>query len=313
MSATAEQTRLIPRHRVAAFFLLVMAIGGGIVVVVLQAGLPPALALTSGLSASIAGIMLTALEEGRAGLKRMLKRLLIWRVGIGYWIFALFFPVPAVYVGFQANPLFGSRALAVSDLVPGLDIIPIFILFFFIAGLGQELGWSGYLLPRLQARHSALTSSAIRALLAGIWHLPLLLYASLDPASLAGFPYPDWIAQDGLFVTLAVMILVLLLPWAILFAWIFNSTGGSLLLVAVLHASEVWLAYLLVNAGLDPGNLNNYWGYAAVLVATAVAIVIATGPQTLSRNRARIAYPQSQHDHDTVQKSNSGAQPGGMR
>ena len=94
-------------------------------------------------------------------------------------------------------------------------------------------------------------------------------------------------------LTLAVN-LVLLLAWAILFTWIFNSTGGSLLLVAVLHASEVWLAYLLVSAGLDPGNLNNYWGYAAFLAATAIAVVITTGPQNLSRNRSRIAYPFSQ-------------------
>jgi membrane protease YdiL (CAAX protease family) len=295
MTTSTPQTRLIARHPVAAFFVLVMATGGGIVLVVLQAGLPPAVALASGFSASIAGIILTAMEEGPAGLNLMLKRLLIWRVGVGTWIFALFFPVPVVYAGSQANPLFGSGALAPGDLVPGLDIILMFILFFFIGGLGQELGWSGYLLPRLQARHSALTSSAIRALIAGVWHLPLLLYAGLDPAALAGFPYPGWIAQKGLLLTLAAN-LVLLLAWAILFTWIFNSTGGSLLLVTVLHASEVWLAYLLANAGLDPGNLNNYWGYAAFLVATAMVVVIITGPQNLSRKRSRIVYPAAQHD-----------------
>jgi membrane protease YdiL (CAAX protease family) len=302
MTATTPRTRLTARHPVAAFFLLSMAVGGGIVFVVLQAGLPPAVALASGLSASIAGVILTAIEEGRAGLKLMLKRLFVWRVGIGYWIFALFFLVPAVYAGSQANPLFGTSALALGDFIPGLEIILMLILFFFIAGLGQELGWSGYLLPRLQARHTALTSSAIRALIASIWHLPLLFYASLDPAALAGFPYPGWIAQKGLLLTLTVN-LVLLLAWAILFTWIFNSTGGSLLLVAVLHASEVWLAYLMVNAGLDPGDLNNYWGYAAVLAATAIAIVIATGPQNLSRSHSRIVHPPSQHNLDDVHSS----------
>jgi CAAX protease family protein len=247
---------------VAAFFLLAMALGGGIVFVVLQAGLPPAVALASGLPASIAGIIMTAVEDGLVGLKRMLKRLLIWRVGIGYWLFALFFLIPAVYAGSQANRLFGSSPLTYSNLIPGLDLVPMLILFFFVAGLGQELGWTGYLLPQLQA--------------------------SLDPASLAGFPYPDWIAQKGLLVTLSVMILMLLLPWSILYTWIFNSTRGSLLLVSVLHASEVWLAYLLVNAGLDPGNLNNYWGYGAFLVLTAAAVVIGTGPQTMSRQGTKV-------------------------
>jgi hypothetical protein len=173
---------------------------------------------------------------------------------------------PLSFFGSQANHLFHSRGLAPGDLVPGIDILPFFILFFFVAGLGQELGWTGY----------------------------LLLYASLNSASLAGFPYPGWIALKGLLVTLVAMILALLLPWAILLTWVFNSTGGSLLLVAVLHASEVWLAYFLVRARLDPANLDNYWGYAAVLVLTATVVVMATGPRNRSRHGGRITHSTGQ-------------------
>jgi hypothetical protein len=65
----------------------------------------------------------------------------------------------------------------------------------------------------------------------------------------------------------------------------------------------VWLAYLLANAGLDPGNLDNDWGYAACLVAAAIAVVVTTGPQNLSRSGARIACPLLQDDDDAAHQA----------
>ena len=70
-------------------------------------------------------------------------------VGSGYWLFPLFFLIPAVYAGSRANQFFGSSVLTFRDLEPGLDIILTLILFFF-AGLGQELCWTGFLLPHLR-------------------------------------------------------------------------------------------------------------------------------------------------------------------
>jgi membrane protease YdiL (CAAX protease family) len=176
---------------------------------------------------------------------------------------------------------------------PALELLLLFITFFLVAGLGQELGWTGFLIPRLQARFSALSSCLVRAVLVALWHLPLLYYASLQHPALADFQYAGWIAQKGFLVAFGTLTLIFLLPWSIFFSWLFNNTRGSLLLVAVLHGSEIWVAYWMLSSGIDPGNLDNYWGYGALLVLVAALIVIRTGPQNLSRNSLRIVHRPS--------------------
>jgi membrane protease YdiL (CAAX protease family) len=285
--------RSLVRYSVAAFFILAMVLGGGTVYLVVQGVLPTGAALASALSASVAGIIMTAVENGRAGLKLMLSRLLIWRVGIGYWLFAFLFLIPAVLLGSLLNPIFNGDPLSFNNLKPAFDILPMFISFFIVAGLGQELGWTGFLTPRLQARYSALTSCVIRAVLGGLWHLPLFLYSRLQHPALADFPYSGWIAQKGFLVAIGTMILMFLLPWSIFYSWIFNNTRGSLLLVAVLHGSEIWVAYWMLSAGINPSNLNNYWGYGAVMVVIAIIIVITTGSKNLSRKCKRIVHKPS--------------------
>jgi membrane protease YdiL (CAAX protease family) len=278
----------ISRYPLAWFYILAWLLGAGTVVLVVQEVLPSGLALASALSASIAGIIMTAVEDGRAGLKQMLSRLLIWRVGIGYWIFAILFLVPAILLGSVVNPLFNGDPISFSDMEPTFLILPMFIGFFIVAGLGQELGWTGFLMPRLQARFGALTSSVIRAIFVGVWHLPLFLFSRLQPATLADFPYGAWIAQKGFLVAIVTTTLMFSLPWSIFFTWIFNNTRGSLLLVAILHTSEIWVAYCMMSAGINPNNLDNYWGYGMVLILTALIIVGINGPQNLSRKHKRI-------------------------
>jgi membrane protease YdiL (CAAX protease family) len=283
----------VRRYPIATFYILAMALGAGTVFLVAQGLLPAGLALGAALSASIAGIVMTAGEDGRAGLTLMFRRLLIWRVGFGYWLFAFLFVFAAVLLGSLANPLFNGDTASFSRMNLGLEILPMFIGFFIVAGLGQELGWTGFLTTRLQARHSAFTSCVVRAFLGGIWHLPLFLYSTLQLPALSDFPYSGWIAQEGFWAAVLTLILMFLLPWSVFFTWIFNNTGGSLLLVAVLHGSEVWVAYWMLSTGLRPDNLHNYWGYGVVMVLAAFIIFISTGSQNLSRKGKRIAHVPS--------------------
>jgi len=284
------QASFVQRYSIVLFCILAFVLGAGMVYIVLWGGLPPELALASVLSASIAGLIMTAVEDGRAGLKLMLSRLLIWRVGIGYWFFAILFLVPAILLGSLVNPRFYGDPLSFKDLQPAFEILPMFTTFFIVAGLGQELGWTGYLLPRLQARYSALTACLIRAIIVAIWHLPIFIFSMLYPAALSGFQYAGWIAQKGFLVAILTAVLLFMLPWSIFFSWIFNNTRGSLLLVCILHGSEIWVAYWMMSTGINPSNLDNYWGYGAILVLLATIIVIVTGPQNLSRKHARIVH-----------------------
>jgi membrane protease YdiL (CAAX protease family) len=282
------------RYPVAAFFLLAVTLGSSTVYLVATGLLPSGLTVGAALSASLSGMIMSALLEGRAGLKRLLRRLLVWRVGIGYWVFAALFLAPAVLLGALANPLFHGDPLIFKNMQPPFAIVPMFLLFLIVAGLGQELGWTGFLLPRLQSRYHALTACLIRTLLVGVWHLPLLLYSRLDPAAFASIPYGSWISQLGFPAALAVMLLMFMLPWSILFTWLFNDTGGSLLLVVILHGSEIWLPYWMLGAGINPDNINNYWGYGALLVMAAILIVLVNGPENLSHRYPRVVHQQKE-------------------
>jgi membrane protease YdiL (CAAX protease family) len=292
-TGTAARPNFVRKYPIVLFFILAMVLGASTISLVVRGVLPSGLALASVLSASIAGVIMTLVEDGKDGLRLMLRRLLIWRVGIGYWLFAFLSLVPVLLLGFLINSLFIGDLLSFASLKPTFDIVPMYIGFFIVSGLGQELGWTGFLTPRLQASYSTLASCVIRAILVGIWHLPLLLYSRLQHPALADFPYSGWIAQYGFLVSMGTIILLFLLPWSIFYTWIFNNTQGSLLLVSVLHGSEIWVAYLMLGTGKDPSNLDNYWGYGAVMVLIATMIVITNGAQNLSREHVRIGHQLS--------------------
>ncbi len=69
---------------------------------------------------------------------------------------------------------------------------------------------------------------------------------------------------------------------------------GSLLLVAALHGSEIWLVYLMTGMGISPYNFDNYWGYGMVMVIVAFLVVVIAGPLNLSRKHPRIVYQKMQ-------------------
>jgi membrane protease YdiL (CAAX protease family) len=280
---------LLKKYPIESFFVITFLLGTSIIFLVFKGIIPSQLALTSALSASIAGIIMTGILQGKSGIKALLNRALIWRVGLGYWLFAGFYIIPAIIIGSLFNPIFIGNPVSFHNLKLSSNILPLFILFLIVAGFGQELGWSGFLLPRLQRRFGAFISSLIRAGLVLIWHMPLLIFLNMQPDAIPDFPYGEWIVQKGFLITFLALV-IFSLPWSILYTWIFNNTRGSLLLVSLLHGSEIWLAYLTTRLGINPKNLDNYWGYGMVLILTALIILLVTGSENLSRKYPRFYY-----------------------
>jgi len=283
-------SNFVKKYAIASYYILALLLGTGITYLIVLRILPAGLVLLAAVSASLAGIIVTGIADGRAGLKLLFGRLLIWRVGIGYWLFAILYLPIAVLIGLLLNPLFGGETADFSNIQPLYTIIPMLILFVITAGLGEELGWTGFLTPRLQARYSALVSSIIRGVLWGFWHIPLFIFSGLDHPSLADFPYSGWVSQKGLLVAMGAFILINQIPWSIFYTWIFNNTRGSLLLVVILHGSEVWVAYWWLSTGVNSSNFDNYWAYGVVMLLTAVVITLIFGTKNLSRRNERIKY-----------------------
>jgi len=257
-----------------------MIIGGGMIAPMV-AGLVPSdsmFLLIAAYSASLAGVILTAIVSGKAGLREMFARLLIWRAGMGWWVFALFAFALMYLGGLVLAALFSGSTLNLNLTQPVYMFIPLFIVKFFLdAGLGEELGWRGFLLPRLQARHNALISSIIIGIVWGLWHLPLFMLEGMSPTYEMGQAF-------GVVPALLGYTALIVVPYAILFTWVYNNSKGSLLLAFVFHASQAWFELFR-----DPDNLfGPYFGFTAILIVTAIVVVLISGAQNLSRKNERI-------------------------
>ncbi len=281
-------TGAIKRYPVTAFYILALLIGASITYLVVRRVLAAGLIILAASSASLSGIIVTAITDGKPGLAKLFGRLLIWRTGIQWWILVVFFLGPAILLGLYLNPLLGGESIDLSNTLPLYQVVPMFLIFILTAGLGEELGWRGFLLPRLQSRYSSLVASIAIGVLWGLWHFPLFIYSGLDHPSLADFPYSGWVSQYGFPGSMAAFILFNQIPWSILYTWVFNNTKGSLLLIVVFHGSEVWVAYWQLSAGVNPGDLNNYLGYGVVMIVTVLIVVLVNGAKNLSRKHEKV-------------------------
>ena len=208
-----------------------------------------------------AAVLMTWLTVGRGAVGRLLRRYLRWRVHWTWYLALLLMPAAAVLGVFLNAALTGSPAdfsKVVADQLrpPGFSRLA-FILPFFLTDLianGEEIGWRGYVLPRLQAKHSALVAALIAGLIWGLWHIPKLL------------THWDW----GYFA----LFMLDTIAKAVFLAWMYNGTGGSLLLVAMAHAAWNTAGIFLPTAStVSAANLGAL--AMQVLVEIVLVIVIA--------------------------------------
>jgi uncharacterized protein len=191
---------------------------------------PGFLTILSGYGPALAAIIVVSLAYGRQGLRELFGRLLMWRVGIQWYLIALFMPAFVILLAISINkwtggasPDFSASGFSFGPAeTPLLQKLVILFLVFTLGfdGLGEEIGWRGFALPQLLERHSALISSLILGVLWAIWHFP---YALTKGTSLAEVPL-YWFFIN-------------LLALSVIYTWIFNNTNGSLLPVLLFHAA----------------------------------------------------------------------------
>ncbi|HKB36024.1 MAG TPA: CPBP family intramembrane glutamic endopeptidase, partial [Gemmataceae bacterium] len=209
----------------------------------------------------LVGILLTALFSGKSGLGELFRRLGRVRVPvIWYAVVLLLLPVlQLVAVGIPALLGLTTIGFAFSGFV---------VLSSVGSGVGEELGWRGFALPRLQASRPAFGASLLLGVLWGLWHLPLQIARGL-PLTAAG------LAQFAAF-------LLLIAGWSVLFAWVYDNSKGSLFLMILLHAvADIAALSVPVGSWLD-GVL-----YLILLWVTVTLVVVLAGPAGLSRSSGR--------------------------
>ncbi len=177
---------------------------------------------------TLSAVILIGLSEGRGGIKSFLKKVLHWRVGLGWYLVVLFGVAAIAYLAIGIGMLFGIPApeLTLPASLPRealIGFLPIFFLInIFVGGpLAEDIGWRGYILPKLRERMSALKASLIIGVIWAIWHLPY-------------FIFPGWNAAVGDIPFLWFALLTT--SWSVLFAWVYVNTE-SILMPVLFHAA----------------------------------------------------------------------------
>jgi len=217
-------------------------------------------------SVGLTGIALTAVTGGRGGLRALRWR--FHRPVERRWLAVLLIPPAAILA------VLGGLSLAVSPrFTPQFSVFGIAA--GAVAGFCEEIGWTGFAYPRMQARFGWLPGALLLGVLWGLWHLPVV--DSLGAASPHGRYWPEFFAA---FVAMLVALRVLI-------AWTYVHTG-SLRMAQLLHASSTSFLVILSAPRVTPAQEALwYFLYAAVLWAVVIAVV------ALQRRLRRPASPRT--------------------
>jgi uncharacterized protein len=229
---------------------------------------PGGLALWSMLPGTLA---VAAATGGGPAVRDLARRAVRWRFSAGWYALAVGVPwllalaATGVLLALGGSVQFGSvlaGGAAVSYFLIG---IPLFT-------LTEELAWRGFALPRLQSLLPALPASLVLGVVWALWHIPTFF---LPSEGVSAVPY----AGFAIFV----------LAQSVLTTWLFNRTGGSVLLVGLFHAaSDAVYSY----TGAIGGDVRLFWILSALGCAAAVGVVLREGPATLAgRSRAAVPAP----------------------
>ena len=132
-----------------------------------------------------------------------------------------------------------------------------------VTGFFEEIGWTGYVLPKIQLKHTALATAIMIGLLHGIWHLMAGYIGSVQ--NLGTYFIPNFIT----------MWIVGMMAMRVLQVWIYNNTNGSVLLIQLMHASSSGFLMVFTPTNNSPPNETFWFVFYAVVLWVVVAIVIA--------------------------------------
>lgn len=250
-----------------AFFLLAYALSWcAFIPLALQAqgiisGVPAWLHLVGAFGPLVSAWVVTGATRGRAGVTELRQRVTRWRIGWPWFLIALLSPVVVFLLATLVSGVAtGNWATlkqfgAIAEL-PGVSGFAGWLIWIVTFGLGEETGWRGFALPRMQNRFSARKAALVVGLWWAAWHIPVFFYNY----------------EFSLFGVVA--FLMGILSGSALLTWLYNSTGGSVLATILWHGS-----YNATVAGA--GGVISAVVTAAVILAV-ILIANHYGPETLS-------------------------------
>jgi len=176
--------------------------------------------LLGGWGPTIAAILIIALTAGKPAVKAFLVRGLQWRVGLRWYLVVLFLPALTGSSAILIHMLLGGDApeFLISDY--GLMLIPLLLIGLLTGPISEEFGWRGFAQPLLQIKYNPAVASLIIGVIWGLWHTPLFYTPGTSQVEMNLL----WFTINGIAL-------------AFLFTWVYNHTGGSILMAILFHAA----------------------------------------------------------------------------
>lgn len=265
---------VIKHHSLFIYFFLAFTISWGLIGILAGPGnipinpeksreLLPLLYVSMLFGPSVAGLLMIGLSEGKNGFRRLKSHLIKWRVTIWWYVFAIFAtPLLAILILSVLSFLNPDFQIGLPDSGNTASLLLNGIIAGIMVGIFEELGWTGFVIPRLTLRYNIFTSGLIVGLLWGLWHFILF-----------------W-EKDSFFGVLPLLLLLgrlfaWLPPFRIIMVWIYHSTG-SLLLTILTHVSLVVTTTVIVPMSLTGKALLTWiitWGVVLWILAGVVLII----------------------------------------
>lgn len=260
-------TSLTKQYPIAAFFILTFILSWGLGAVVdVLFSITDAIILVLPVAILSAGplvsaLVISAVIGGKAAVLALLRKFTIWRVGWRWYVVALCLLPALALAAIYLNVLLGAPAPTVAAFGAWSGMLGAFALrlvFPWDGPMLEELGWRGFAQTRMQKLYTPLTANLILALLVTLWHLQYI--PSGDYA---------WIYMPATIAS------------TILYGWVYNATGGSVLLTLIMHATEplLWVSF----TGADETRAIGI--RVLIYVVTATIVVLLTG-KNLGRKEA---------------------------
>jgi membrane protease YdiL (CAAX protease family) len=203
----------------------------------------------------LAALLLTAVINGRVGLKALLAKVVRWRVNLRWYGMALLLPVALGLSAFGLNLLLGAPRPTAAQLPPWATILSGLLVQLILIQVGEEVGWRGFALPRLLEGRSALAASLILGLLWLGWHLPSYATGAISAIFI---PFP--------FIT------------AFLFTWLYQHTNGSVLIAILFHSTLNTVGAIIYPLFTGVYLEQMLWLFVVTNLLAATAVVVITGP-----------------------------------
>ena len=252
------------RHQVVAYFAITYAISWTAALAVITTKLlhHQSLSKLDGilmfpammLGPPAASFALTRVLDGKPGLRALLTRMRHIRVAPRWW---LALAIPPVLV---LTTLFVLKTRVSQAFTPGF--FPQGIIFGCVAGFFEEIGWTGFALPRMTHEGFRFRAALLLGLLWGIWHLPVIDF--LGAASPHGSALP-WYGLAFIAAMSAIRILI---------AWLYASTR-SIPLAQFMHAASTASLATFSPLAVSARQEALWYGvYAGLLWGTVLVVVL---------------------------------------